>query len=201
MVGSPLVSALGAVLDVAPDPEAMRAELAAHSRERRTAVSVVAQAIMRQGTAAGALHVLEVLGEELVFDGLTRLHRNSDFEDFCDRPPEHAADWWAWEVMDYLTEEDPDSAWMLVLHYIDYEPDATPRDDNGMEWLETLYYTHSAAFIDRIEQEAARNPRLRAVMRGLYPPKSDPEVERRFLTAAAEPGDPPAPGWRPAQSA
>jgi uncharacterized protein DUF6869 len=201
MSRSPLVSALTAVLDVASRPSVIDEALAIRGREHLTAASVAAMAVMRHEPSGGAQHVVEVLGEDLLFDALTRLHGYSDFDDLRDQPPEHAVDWWAWEVMDDLTENDPDSAWTLLLHYIAHEPDAAPRTDNGVEWLETLYYTHSAAFIDRIEQEAAGNPRLRAIMRGLCPPAADPDVERRFLTAAAEPGDPPAPGRRAAQGA
>jgi hypothetical protein len=48
-------------------------------------------------------------------------------------------------------------------------------------------FTHATEFIERIETEARTNERLREVMRGMYPPREDAGIERRFRASAEEP--------------
>lgn len=72
-----------------------------------------------------------------------------------------------------LTRYEPESAWQLILLTIRDVPAEKDLSILGAGPLEDLIARHGTAFIDRIEQEALRNPRFREVLSSVW--KSDAE--------------------------
>jgi len=178
-----------AVLRASPDRRATEAVLARRAHADRTVASVVGNALSFGGRGIGELHALEVLGEAFVFNTWSRYQRNYRTRGGGSPPPDVAVDYWAWQLMEGLVYSDPDATWRLFLRYLEQENDPDLRAAAGIGWLESINFRHAAEFIDRIETEARTNERLRAVMRGMYPPSEDVDIGRRFRTAANEPTD------------
>jgi hypothetical protein len=81
---------------------------------------------------------------------------------------EDDATFWAWEAMWELVREDPEAAWTVIRAVL-----ARCDDDRMLAYvaagdLEDLLVHHGAAFIDRIEQEAASNPRFLRALVGVW---------------------------------
>ncbi len=176
-----------AVLRASPDRRAMEADLARRAHAHRTVASVVGNALRFGSQGIGELHALDVLGEVFVFDTWSQYQRNYRTKDRGTPQPDIAVDYWAWELMESLVYWDADATWRLFLRYLEHENDSELRGAAGIGWLESINFTHAAEFIDRIETEARTNERLREVMRGMYPPREDADIERRFRAAAEEP--------------
>jgi hypothetical protein len=122
-----------------------------------------------------------------VFDTWSGYQRNYRTKGGGSPPPDVAVDYWAWELMEGLVYSDADATWRLFLRYLKQEKDPDLRAAAGIGWLESINFRHAPDFIDRIETEARTNERLREVMRGMYPPREDADIERRFRAAAEEP--------------
>ncbi len=179
---------LVAALRAAADRTAMEAELARHAHASPVVAGVVADALRFGSRGVGERRALDVLGELFVFDAWSRYHQKYRSEDRGEQQPDVAVDYWAWELMQALVDWDPVDAWRRFLRYLAHERDPDCRVQAGIAWLESINFGHAAEFIDRIEAEARRNERLRAVMRGMYPPSDDANIERRFRAAAEEAG-------------
>jgi hypothetical protein len=178
---------LRAALATTSDRSAMEADLAAKAREDRLVASVVGSVLHFGSLGSGERHAIAVLGEELIFETWSRYWRNWRMDDNGEQPPDVTVDRWSDDLMGLLMHYDPAAGWDMFLRYLAFEGDPRLRTQSGIAWLETINFTHAAEFINRIEREARVNPRLREVLRGMYPPTSDPEIGRRFSLAMAEP--------------
>jgi hypothetical protein len=177
------------VLRAAPDRSKLEADLARRAHAHRTVASVVGGVLRFGSKGVGELHAIDVLGEDFVFDTWSRHNKSFSHADPRNQSPEHEVDKWAWELMEGIVMYDPDSAWTLFLRYLAHEDDQDCRVQAGIAWLESINFRYAEEFIERTELEARTNERLRATMRGMYPP-GDPEVGRRFVEAMAEPDAP-----------
>jgi hypothetical protein len=150
---------------------------------------VVARALALPIGGTDPRHVVEVLGAGLLFTTWSRFQMNWRPENGRAQRRDVAVDFWAYDIMQDLITFDPEFAWDLFLRYLRYEEDPRLRARAAIEWLEPINFDHAAAFIPLIEAEAPDNPRLREAMRHMSAPSSDPEIERRFTDAMAEPPD------------
>jgi len=179
--------AVRAALAESADRDILESALAMRAREDRMVASVVGPALRFGSLGVGERHAIDVLGEELIFTTWSRLQSNWRLADGVHQQPSVTVDGWASDLMDGLCHYDPDLVWTLFLHYLAFEDDEGLRGQAGIAWLESINFIHAAKFIERTEVAAAHNVRLRAVLRCMYPPTSDPDVERRFKLAMAEP--------------
>jgi len=68
----------------------------------------------------------------------------------------------AWSAMADLAEEDPERAWTLLLRVIALaDPEGEALCSAGADCLENLFRSHGPSFIDRVEEEARRDPKFR----------------------------------------
>lgn len=77
---------------------------------------------------------------------------------------EDVRDVWAWDAVDYITwHGTSDEVWMLVLDLLERAPDAL-MGSVAAGPLEYAIAEHGQALIDRIEVEAAIDPRFRRAL-------------------------------------
>ena len=98
-------------------------------------------------------------------------------------------DFWAFGLGGRLAANDPELAWAFVLALIETAPE-TELDYVGAGELEDFCWEVAPAFIDRIEAEAARNPRFRVALASVWPGAGTipPETYSRIRAAAGDPG-------------
>lgn len=91
--------------------------------------------------------------------------------------------WWTIENFQDLIFStpsiDPDDAWLCLLRILALEPSEGVIANLAAGPLEDLVNHHGAAFIDRIEAEAQRNPAFRDLMGGVWR-REDNAVWDRF---------------------
>jgi hypothetical protein len=178
---------LVAALRATSDRRAMETGLARRAHSDPVVGSLIADALSFGGQGRGELHALRVLGEPFVFDAWSKYHQSYLAQRGGQYQPGEGPNYWAWELMDSVVMYEAEEAWQLFLRYLAHENDLECRLMAGIAWLESLNFRHAAELIDRIEAEARTNQRLRVVMRGMYPPRDDADIERRFIVAAQEP--------------
>ncbi len=180
-----------AALRTSRDSATMQADLVKRARRDPVVAAVLASALAPLGSNEKAtLDAIEILGEDLLFETWSRAHwnvRENKAEADVAELPEVEVDQWADEFMTVLTFRNPDAAWDLFLRYLGYELDAGLQAQAGIAWLESINFRGAEAFIERIEVEAKKNDRLRAVMQRMYPPPGDASIKVRFADAAREP--------------
>jgi len=88
-------------------------------------------------------------------------------------------DFWAWEAARDLIKDDPPEAWLLVLELVRKAPERVLGTVAAGE-LEEFIVAHAESFIDRIEEEARSNPRLKAALSGVYVWTLPPELFDRI---------------------
>lgn len=98
--------------------------------------------------------------ERLVVGYLALARARSDSQKECS--------WWAWEAMKEMLWHDPEAAWPVILRLV-----ARAEDDETLAYvaagpLEDLLADHGAAFIERVEVEAARDSRFRRALTGVW---------------------------------
>jgi hypothetical protein len=80
--------------------------------------------------------------------------------------------WWTIERFQHLVFEqtrfDPEDAWTCVLRVLAANPSEMVIANLAAGPLEDILNHHGAAFIDRIEAEAGRNPAFRDLMGGVW---------------------------------
>lgn len=90
---------------------------------------------------------------------------------------------WVWQACDWLGVNDPEGLWRLVLEVLARTDSPRVLGALAAGELEDLIEYHGPAFIGRIEQEAARAPRFRRLLCGVWR-SSTPEVWARVLAAS-----------------
>lgn len=100
---------------------------------------------------------------------------------------------WAWEVVQETVSEGAiDDAWALILDLTAAAPDPASLGIVAAGALEDFLREHAEELIDRIEDEAPRNPRLREALAGVwvYPEHVGQELSDRIYAAAeSDPGN------------
>jgi hypothetical protein len=184
-----LAHGVRAAIAASPERRSLETRLGERSRVDPGVASVVARALALPIGGTDPRHVVEVLGAGLLFTTWSRFQMNWRSENGRAQRRDVAVDFWAYDIMQDLITFDPEFAWDLLLRYLRYEEDPRLRARAAIEWLEPINFDHAADFIPLIEAEAPDNPRLREAMRHMSAPSSDPEIERRFTDAMAEPPD------------
>ncbi len=184
-----LAHGVRAAIAASPERSSLETRLAERSRVDPGVASVVARALALPIGGTDPRHVVEVLGLGLLFTTWSRFQMNWRPENGRSQRRDVAVDFWAYDFMQDLIMFDPELAWDLFLRYLRYEEDPRLRARAAIEWLEPINLDHAADLIPLIEDEAPDNPRLREAMRHMSAPSSDPEIERRFTDAMAEPPD------------
>ncbi|WP_454726420.1 MULTISPECIES: DUF6869 domain-containing protein [Cupriavidus] len=90
---------------------------------------------------------------------------------------------WVWQACDWLCVNDPVQLWELVLAILARTGNERVLGALAAGELEDLVEYHGAAFIGRIERQAARDPRFRRLLCGVWR-SSTPEVWARILAAS-----------------
>lgn len=103
-----------------------------------------------------------------------RYHREQRDEDF-----------WAIDAFLLLPSEDPERAWSLILALVD-QGDGEALGYIGAGPLEHLVVAHAPAFIDRIERQAARDPKFKETLASAWLNSwhQDPSVVSRLVAAS-----------------
>jgi Family of unknown function (DUF6869) len=104
--------------------------------------------------------------------------------------------YWAWTVLTTLVDERPDLAWPMLLELLRRIPDEH-LDELAAGPLEDFIAQHEARVIDVVESEAARNPRLRLALAGVWQNATPPAVWARIEALADRTGSliPNVPDW------
>jgi hypothetical protein len=75
---------------------------------------------------------------------------------------------WAWEAINELVFNSPEEAWLVILELIRLAPSERILADIAAGPLEDLIRNHTDAIIDRVEQEARRDPKFRLCLTGVW---------------------------------
>jgi hypothetical protein len=95
-------------------------------------------------------------------------------------------DFWAWELLTSLVQDDPDQAFHVLMQVIDRAPEAL-LFVVGAGPLEELIDTHFVSLADRIETELRANYKLRSAFRVVNLADVPSQFAGRFEAAASEP--------------
>lgn len=76
---------------------------------------------------------------------------------------------WASDELDAMILPEPDRAWRIILHILASEPPREVRAILAAGPLESLLREHAIDFIDRVEEQAARDQPFRAILSGVDP--------------------------------
>jgi len=92
------------------------------------------------------------------------------------------ASWFSGEytMFDACTE-DPDTAWQAIMEISHLELTAEQEGLLAAGPLETLLAWHGAVFIDRVADEAKRNPRFSHLLGGVWRHRMPEEIWQRIL--------------------
>ena len=87
-----------------------------------------------------------------------------------------------WEII----QKAPELGFVFILSVLATTADEEILGSLSAGPLENLLAFHGASVIDKIEDEARRSPRFRALLRGVWQNKTPDEVWKRVLTASGE---------------
>jgi hypothetical protein len=90
---------------------------------------------------------------------------------------------WAVEAMWDLVEWEPDGAWTFLLEMIERAEGEHALASIAAGPLENFLVTHGERFIERVEAEAARNPKFRRTLVGVWGENRMSDALNRRLTA------------------
>jgi hypothetical protein len=138
--------------------------------------SKMASALMVGAPCDRDVDLYKLFGREHVVSVWIRYHTSHNEFDF-----------WAWEMAQGLVREDPDEAWQLILSLIEKAPYAEMVAVIGAGLTEDFIMAHAALFIDRIEEEASRNARLKEALANVWIMRLDPDLFDRIEQAAGVP--------------
>jgi len=89
--------------------------------------------------------------------------------------------WWAHDVLDEASEDDPELAWAAICRVLEDAPTEKVLNVTAAGPLEPLLRVHGAAFIDRVEAAARSSETWRAALRIVRLPPSDDSVSQRLF--------------------
>jgi hypothetical protein len=95
-----------------------------------------------------------------------------------------AGTWAAFHYFDALPHHRPDRALDLILEILRRETDIPVLLQLGDKFTPALLYAHGAVLIDRLEREAAANPRLRWLLGSVIWWTEDDNLEARLAATA-----------------
>lgn len=78
------------------------------------------------------------------------------------------SDDWAPAELDDMVRDDPERAWPIILHLCEQSPNEEFESILAAGPMENLLSQHGPAFIERVELEAARNPRFNHLLGGVW---------------------------------
>lgn len=93
--------------------------------------------------------------------------------------PRHDELFWSFEHLWELTHRDPETAFDVILSILAADESTTTEENLSAGPLEDLLVYHRPAYIEHIEHEAARNPRFRHLLGGVWKNAMTDEVWRR----------------------
>ena len=83
-------------------------------------------------------------------------------------PPEDDPDFWSFSDLSDLVQDNPEDAWHVILEILNRNGSATITEILSAGPLEDLLATHGDAFIDRVEDEARKNPSFASLLGGVW---------------------------------
>ncbi len=89
---------------------------------------------------------------------------------------EHERSYWSWGGLSALCVSEPDEAWRLILLLVANAPSDAALSIVGFVPLTELILAHGEALIDRIEAEAARDPRFRRCLTSVCQEPCEPDI-------------------------
>ena len=96
---------------------------------------------------------------------------------------QHEEDFWAFEMMSFLVWEQPELAWGIILDIL--AADSSPRILGNLAAgpFEDLLTKYGERFIDKVEEEAQRNPMFRELLNVVWKNGMSDDVWIRVQTA------------------
>jgi hypothetical protein len=74
----------------------------------------------------------------------------------------------AWEKVEELVHTDPEVGWSIVLRLVEESPDDLVLSNVAAGPLEDLLVKHGDAILDRVEEQARRDPKFRRCLTGVW---------------------------------
>jgi hypothetical protein len=90
---------------------------------------------------------------------------------------------WASPELDDLVRDEPERAWQIIRRLCEKSPDEQFESILAAGPVEDLLSQHGPAFIERVEQEAAANPRFNHLLGGVWRLDMSDEIWQRVQSA------------------
>ena len=87
---------------------------------------------------------------------------------------------WAWEKIIDLIRHEPENAWELIKKILKYDSSYKIISRLSAGPLETFLVDHGEKFIDRVEEEAKKNPDFAKLLGGVWKNAMSDEVWERI---------------------
>jgi hypothetical protein len=92
------------------------------------------------------------------------------------------------EKVDELVHTDPEVGWSIVLRLVEEAPDDLVLSSVAAGPLEDLLRKHGNAVLDRVEEEARRDPKFRRCLTGVWGlPRAIHERLAKYITSVPNP--------------
>jgi len=91
---------------------------------------------------------------------------------------------WLTEMMISGPPDGPDQAWPIILQLVARAPDDDVLGFIGAGAVEALVDHHAVRFVDRIVEEAARDPRFRRVLGEVWPADHVPDALKELIATS-----------------
>jgi hypothetical protein len=98
---------------------------------------------------------------------------------------EREKNFWSYERLDELCRDDPEAAWSVIEAILRRDSSDVILSNLGAGPLEDLLAAHGARFIDRIEQRAAKDEKLRKLLGMVWRNEIPEDVWKRIKAVAA----------------
>ena len=93
-----------------------------------------------------------------------------------------------WEQVDEIIDRDPEMGWLLVLDLVEAAPDDLVLANIAAGPLENLLNNSSDLLVDRVDNEARRNPKFRRCLTGVWGlPTSIQSRIAKYLSTVVDP--------------
>ena len=97
---------------------------------------------------------------------------------------EYRANFWAFERIDELREDDPEACWLVIDTVRRMDSSDSILSNLAAGPLEDLLVFHGAQFIERIEKIASNDPQLRKLLAAIWQNEIDDHVWERVKKVA-----------------